>query len=85
MMQFYIHLGLLGVVKELIEHGDLKAHSIRRVISQLTKLEPTSKQALGETEEEKSRKQKAKQESWNAVVQFLKCFESKKDVEKCMS
>ena len=78
-------LGLLGVVKDLIEHGDLKAHSIRRVISQLTKLKPTSKQALGETKEEKSRKQKAKQESWNAVVQFLQCFESKKDVEKCMS
>ena len=83
-MQIFLS-GQLVVVKDLIEHGDLKAHKIHKVISQLKKLKFNYEEALGQTEEEKSREQKAKQDKWNAVVQFLQCFDSKKDIEKCMS
>ena len=51
----------------------------------MKKLKFNYEEALGQTEEEKSREQKAKQDKWNAVVQFLQCFDSKKDIEKCMS
>ena len=82
---FQFVAGLLVVVKDLIEHGDLKAHNIHKVINQLKKLKPTSEQDFGMTEEEKLREHSAKRDKWNTVVQFLQCFESKKDVDKCMS
>ena len=63
------------MVKELIEFGDLHIHSISKVIAQLKKLKPNSKK----TGEDKVREIALR----NTISQFLQCYESKKDVEKC--
>ena len=76
---FFCYLGLLEVVKELIEFGNLHMHSVSKVIAQLKKLTPKSKK----TGQDKVRDCRAQQDRWNDISQFLQCYESKKDVEKC--
>ena len=83
----FVFLGSLVVVKDLIEHGNLQIHTLRKVVSQLKKLSPKTevlRHNKKKTTEEKIREETAIQNKWNVVLQFLECFESKKAVDKCM-
>ena len=75
------HTGQLEIVKFLVESG--ATHHITRVKEQVKKLKPETCNVTPQ-EAKLCQAQKAKKAKlWNSVVEFLDCFQSKHDVDKC--